>query len=153
MHFSLASSSIHALSHPRRVTGFVGSPPSSGSTILKSREVRSFASPKGIWEPRTYPLRIDADTPDAAATQVSQSLPNCTTEVFVMETKIHPIDRRTVNLETVAKELGVSRPVVYEAARRGELPVPVIRIGRRMVVSRQALNDLLARTKNEHDAA
>lgn len=54
-----------------------------------------------------------------------------------------PLDRETVNLDTVARALGVSRPVVYDAARRDALPVPVIRIGRRMVVSRRALDDLL----------
>lgn len=55
------------------------------------------------------------------------------------------IDRRTVNLDQVARELGVARRVIYDLARKDSLPVPVIRIGeRRMVVSRQALDDLLA---------
>jgi predicted DNA-binding transcriptional regulator AlpA len=52
--------------------------------------------------------------------------------------------RRTVNLETTFQELGISRRVGYELARRNQLPVPVIRIGRRMVVSREALDALLA---------
>lgn len=57
---------------------------------------------------------------------------------------VTPIDRRTVNLDVFAKETGTGLRQVYELARRDALPVPVIRIGRRMVISRQALDDLLA---------
>ena len=55
-----------------------------------------------------------------------------------------PIDRRTVSIETTARELGMSRGLAYELARRDALPVPVIRLGeRRMVVSRAALDAVL----------
>ncbi len=61
------------------------------------------------------------------------------------------IDRQTVNIETVGKMLGISRPVAYELARRDQLPVPVIRLGRRMVVSKRALEEVL--TARKHDDA
>jgi excisionase family DNA binding protein len=60
-----------------------------------------------------------------------------------MVSKGADVDRQTVNLDTVAKVLGVSRPVVYDLARKDQLPVPVLRIGRRMVVSKRALEALL----------
>jgi len=56
-----------------------------------------------------------------------------------------PIDRRTVSIKTVATELDISLNLAYKLARENALPLPVIRIGeRRMVCSRQALDDLLA---------
>jgi len=51
--------------------------------------------------------------------------------------------RQTLNIEAVAIVLGINRSTAYELARRNELPVPVIRLGRRMVVSRRAVEDLL----------
>ncbi len=53
-------------------------------------------------------------------------------------------ERQTLNIEVVARRLGINRSTAYELARRDQLPVPVIRLGRRMVVSRQALDALLA---------
>jgi len=51
----------------------------------------------------------------------------------------------TVTIPEVAKALGISRGTCYSLARRGQLPVPVIKFGeKRMVVSRRALNRLLA---------
>jgi excisionase family DNA binding protein len=60
--------------------------------------------------------------------------------------------RQTLKMEEVAKQLGINRSTVYELARRNQLPVPVIRLGRRMVVSRRALEELLAERK-ENDVA
>ncbi len=51
--------------------------------------------------------------------------------------------RQTLNIEDVATVLGINRSTAYELARRDELPVPVIRLGRRMVVSRRAVEELL----------
>ena len=51
--------------------------------------------------------------------------------------------RRTVTVEQAARELGIGRGHAYELARRGELP-GVIRLGRRFVVSRAALDRALA---------
>lgn len=56
-------------------------------------------------------------------------------------------DRQTVNLSEVAKVLGISRPVAYALAQRGDFPLPIIRLGRRMVVSKRALNALLDQTE------
>lgn len=63
------------------------------------------------------------------------------------------IERETLNIETAGKMLGISRPVAYELARRDQLPVPVIRLGRRMVVSKRALEDVLGAHKDHDDAA
>lgn len=52
-------------------------------------------------------------------------------------------ERQTLNIEAVAKRLGINRSTAYELARCDQLPVPVIRLGRRLVVSRPALDALL----------
>ena len=46
-----------------------------------------------------------------------------------MATAVQEVLRETVNIETVGKMLGISRPVAYELARKDALPVPVIRLG------------------------
>lgn len=61
------------------------------------------------------------------------------------KSKQYDVERQTVNIEVVGKMLGISRAVAYELARKDELPVPVIRIGRRMVVSKSAIEELLSR--------
>jgi excisionase family DNA binding protein len=50
--------------------------------------------------------------------------------------------RQTMTIEEAAKVLGIGRNSAYEAARRGDLPV--IRLGRRLLVPRSALEQLLA---------
>jgi excisionase family DNA binding protein len=58
---------------------------------------------------------------------------------------LHP---RTMSLPQLAKELNISIPTIYKLAHQDRLPVPVIRIGeKRMVVSRSAVDDLLAQRK------
>lgn len=47
----------------------------------------------------------------------------------------------TISVEDAARLLGISRGLAYEAARRGELPV--IRLGRRLLVPRQRLLELV----------
>jgi excisionase family DNA binding protein len=47
----------------------------------------------------------------------------------------------TLSVEDAAKLLGISRGLCYEAARRGELPV--IRLGRRLLISRAGLYELV----------
>lgn len=66
-----------------------------------------------------------------------------------MAVTVQPVSRETLNIEDVGKMLGISRAVAYDLARRNKLPVPVIRIGRRMVVSRRALEDLLNAHKGD----
>jgi excisionase family DNA binding protein len=51
--------------------------------------------------------------------------------------------RRTYTIEEVAEQLGLSRNSAYVAARANTLPVPTIRVGKRMFVSRAALDRFL----------
>ena len=53
-------------------------------------------------------------------------------------------ERLTLTVPEAAELLGVSCGVAYEAARTGELPT--IRIGRRLLVSRAPLMELLGET-------
>lgn len=50
-------------------------------------------------------------------------------------------ERKTVTVENAAKILGISRSFAYEAAGRGE--IPTIKIGRRLLIPRAALDRLL----------
>jgi len=52
--------------------------------------------------------------------------------------------RATVTVEEAARILGVGRSLAYEQIRAGAFPCPVIRIGTRYVISRQALDHVLA---------
>lgn len=58
-----------------------------------------------------------------------------------MERQI-PAERQTLTVEEAARVLGIGRGSAYEAARVGHLPT--IRIGRRLLVPRVALERLLA---------
>jgi predicted DNA-binding transcriptional regulator AlpA len=69
-----------------------------------------------------------------------------------MAVNISEVSRETLNIEAVGKMLGISRPVAYELPRRDQLPVPVIRLGRRMVVSKRALEEVLSARKDDHAA-
>ncbi|HZD68606.1 MAG TPA: helix-turn-helix domain-containing protein [Actinomycetes bacterium] len=57
------------------------------------------------------------------------------------EGRAEPDRRLTVTVPEAAQLLGISRGAAYEAAHRGELPI--LRIGRRMVVPWPALRRLL----------
>lgn len=52
--------------------------------------------------------------------------------------------RETFTIEELAARLGINRSTAYERARRDELPVPVIRIGRRYLVSRKAYEAMMS---------
>jgi excisionase family DNA binding protein len=54
------------------------------------------------------------------------------------------LTRATYTIDEVAVLLGLSRNRAFVAARENRLPVPVIRVGRRMFVSRAALDRLLS---------
>ena len=45
----------------------------------------------------------------------------------------------TLTVEETARLLGIGRNLAYELAARDELPVPVIRLGRRILVPREPL--------------
>lgn len=51
------------------------------------------------------------------------------------------MDTQTMTVEEAAEVLQISRKSAYLAARRGELPI--IRIGRRLLVSRPALDRMI----------
>ena len=51
------------------------------------------------------------------------------------------MERQTCSVEEAAKALGIGRGSAYEAVRRGE--IPAIRLGKRLVVPKQALERLL----------
>jgi len=53
-------------------------------------------------------------------------------------------ERQTYTIEEVARLLGINRSTCYELARYDRLPVPVIRLGKRMVLGKAALDRLLA---------
>jgi excisionase family DNA binding protein len=53
------------------------------------------------------------------------------------------IGRRTYTIDEVAALLGISRNSAYVAARANSLPVLTIRVGKRMLVSRAALDRFL----------
>ena len=55
--------------------------------------------------------------------------------------------RQTLSVEEVAEVLGIGRNSAYEAIRRGE--IPALRLGRRLVVPRQALERLLRNSNSE----
>jgi excisionase family DNA binding protein len=52
-----------------------------------------------------------------------------------------PAKRPTITVDEAAPLLSLSRSAAYEAARRGE--IPVIRIGRRVIVKTRPLLELL----------
>ncbi len=64
-----------------------------------------------------------------------------------------PNERATLTLEEMARRLGVSRSTAYDLAKRDALPVPVIRLGRRIVVSRAALDGVLSIHRGGGEAA
>ncbi len=54
-----------------------------------------------------------------------------------------PTERRTLTIPEVAAALGLARSTAYELAAADRLPVPTIRAGRRLLVSRAALDRLI----------
>ena len=58
--------------------------------------------------------------------------------------------RKTLTVEETASALGISRNAAYEGVRRNE--IPSIRVGRRILVPRAALDRLLEKA-NEPEAA
>lgn len=51
------------------------------------------------------------------------------------------MERLTLTIEETAKLLGIGRQLAYDKAKTGE--IPVIKIGRRLLVPRRALERLL----------
>jgi excisionase family DNA binding protein len=57
-------------------------------------------------------------------------------------------ERLTLTIEEAAVALGIDRSTAYALAAVDKLPVPVIRLGRRLVVGRAALARVLERTSD-----
>lgn len=61
------------------------------------------------------------------------------------------VERRTLSVSEAARVLGISRAHAYDCVRSGVLPS--ITLGRRVVVPRQAIEELLARGSSDESAA
>ncbi|WP_281019563.1 helix-turn-helix domain-containing protein [Minwuia sp. IMCC3077] len=59
-----------------------------------------------------------------------------------METKSSDHDRKTYTVTEMAAVLGIGRTAAYEAVRTGQ--VPALKIGKRVVIPRAALERLLS---------
>ena len=57
--------------------------------------------------------------------------------------------RRTITVPEAAKVLGIGRAAAYEAARTGQ--IPIIRIGKRILVPVAALERMLAQASSDDD--
>lgn len=53
-------------------------------------------------------------------------------------------ERLTMSIAEFAAACSISRGLAYDLARRDALPVPVIKLGRRMILSRKAVEALLS---------
>jgi len=51
--------------------------------------------------------------------------------------------RLTVTIDELAALTGVSRNTWFESVKRGDCPLPTIRVGRRIVIPRAAVEQLL----------
>jgi excisionase family DNA binding protein len=60
-----------------------------------------------------------------------------------------PTDRLTISVPEAARLLGIARMTAYAAVRDGTLPA--LRIGRRLVIPRVALDRLLARAGRDDE--
>lgn len=58
-------------------------------------------------------------------------------------------ERQVYTMDETAQKLGISRNLCYELARRNELPVPVLRLGRRCLVPKAALDRVLGAEEGE----
>jgi len=59
-----------------------------------------------------------------------------------------PVECETLTLTELAERLGLSMTSAYVLANKNQLPIPAMRVGRRFLFSRRALDDLLDR---QHD--
>lgn len=55
-----------------------------------------------------------------------------------------PGQSRTLTIPEAARQLGVATSFLYRLIQRGDAPFPILRLGRRVVVSRAALDRFLA---------
>ena len=60
--------------------------------------------------------------------------------------------RLTVTVPEAAELLGISKGLAYALAKRDELPIKVLRCGRRLLLSRRALVSLIEGDGNKAEA-
>jgi len=70
-----------------------------------------------------------------------------------LHTNTEDTQRRTLTIPEAAAVIGISRAAAYELAKENRLPVPVIRAGKRLLVSRAALEEVLSRQHSESTQA
>lgn len=58
-------------------------------------------------------------------------------------------ERLTMTIPEVAKALGISRALAYDLAKRDELPVKVIRLGKRILVPRIPFEKVMTNSDNK----
>ncbi|HUF32984.1 MAG TPA: helix-turn-helix domain-containing protein [Acidimicrobiales bacterium] len=56
-------------------------------------------------------------------------------------------ERLTLTVDEAARLLGISRAFAYDLVRRGE--IPSIRLGRRLIIPRRCLDDLLRAERSD----
>jgi excisionase family DNA binding protein len=62
-------------------------------------------------------------------------------EAQTVESEI--VEAATVDVAAAAVVLGVNKQTIYEAIKRGDQPFPIIRLGDRILIPRQALDRLV----------
>ena len=62
-------------------------------------------------------------------------------------------ESRTMSVDQAARELGIGRSLAFELARNGRFPVPVLRLGHRLVVPIEPLERLLSGRAPAEDPA
>ncbi|MBV9201239.1 MAG: helix-turn-helix domain-containing protein [Alphaproteobacteria bacterium] len=60
-------------------------------------------------------------------------------------------ERKVITVPEAGEQLGLGRNAAYEAAKRGD--IPTVRIGRRLLVPREAIDRLLQRAMEQRSAA
>jgi predicted DNA-binding transcriptional regulator AlpA len=58
-------------------------------------------------------------------------------------------EKLTMTIPEFAKIFSISRGLAYDLAKRKALPVPVIKLGKRKVLSRKAIESLLSGVKDD----
>jgi predicted DNA-binding transcriptional regulator AlpA len=66
-----------------------------------------------------------------------------------MQTVSEPHRPELVPAEEMRAILGIGRSAFYNLARRDELPVPTVRVGKRLMFSRRAVEELLNRRRGD----
>lgn len=62
-------------------------------------------------------------------------------------------ERLTVDAPVAFKILGISKNTGYSLIQRGEFPLPVIKAGRRVLIPKKAIEQLLGEVKSSESAS